>query len=144
MVLVNINSQYQTYIFDVFFFVKTFKFIFSFFILTVFLTVSVSAENIVFSENHTFNSEVQSDKVQSVSHHGISIFIDTESESFVSNAQPDTFPFSIEDGTTKTHGLRHKSTKLSLVQNCKFKIYNRQCLSQFFTKDIIFPFHSFW
>lgn len=123
---------------------KTFKYIIGFFLLTVLFKASVSAENVSVSENTTTDSVEKTDNVKAVSHQGISIFIDTETESIISGSQPDILPLSFEDTKVKINGLHQRSQDLSNVQNCKFQIYDCECFNKYLTKELIYPFHSFW
>ncbi|WP_142784046.1 hypothetical protein [Changchengzhania lutea] len=127
-----------------YFFMKMFKYIIGFLFLSVLFKVSVSTENVSFSEIPIHNSVEKSHGVQSLSTMGMYLYIDTEAESLVSISHPDNLPLSCDDEISKTDGLLHRSRKLSLAYGNTLQNYNRDFFNKSFNKEIIFPFHSFW
>jgi hypothetical protein len=71
-------------------------------------------------------------------------YIDTEAESLVSESQPDFLLLSFDDDKSKSDGLLNKSKALSLALSVTLQNYDRDFFNKSFTKEIIFPFHSFW
>ena len=112
--------------------------------LSVLFTVTVSAGNLTFLENSIDNPVDKVHSVQAKSSFGMYLLIDSEAESVVSVSQPDTLPLSYDEDSPKTNGLQFRSHKLSLIQGSKSQNYDYIFLNNSFSKDIIFPFHSFW
>ena len=112
--------------------------------LNTLFKVSVSAENLSFSETSLDDSVEKGHVVQSLSSMGMYLYIDTEAESLVSISQPDNLPLSSDDEISKTDGLLYKSHKLSLAYANRLQNYDQDFFSNSFKKEIIFPFHSFW
>jgi hypothetical protein len=132
----NLKSGYS-------FILKTFKHITAFLVLSLLFKVSVSAGNVSFSKISVGNS-VENQKVQSLSNVGMYLYIDTEAELVVGESQPDILPLSFDEDIRKSDGLLKRSKKLSLAVGCALQNYDRDFFNKSFTKEIIFPFHSFW
>lgn len=108
------------------------------------MSVSVNAENLSFLDTANAVSIDKEQSVQSKVAIGSHFLIVTEAESVVTFPQPERVPFSFDDVTSKSNGLRIRSQRLFLNQVSKSQSYDLIFLDNSFSKDIIYPFHSFW
>ncbi|GEQ85807.1 hypothetical protein ULMS_13150 [Patiriisocius marinistellae] len=123
---------------------KTFQKIGSFIVLSVLLSVSVSAGNLAFLESSIDAPVTEEHSVQSKATIGMYFLLRSEAEFLVNVPKPDSILFSFEDETSKTNGLLNRSRKLSLYKGGKSQYFNLIFLNNSFLKDIMYPFHSFW
>lgn len=123
---------------------KTLKNLFGFLIISVLFCAPVSGDNLAFSETPIDYSIKQDDAIQILSHLEMFLYINTETQSPVNRAPPDTFPLAFDDNLEKRDGFLCKNQLLTQDQSFKFHNYNRDCTYRSFIKEIISPFHFFW
>ena len=99
---------------------KTLKNLFGFLIISVLFCAPVSGDNLAFSETPIDYSIKQDDAIQILSHLGMFLYINTETESLVNLAPPDTFPLSFDDNLEKRDGLLSKNQLLTQDQSLSF------------------------
>lgn len=75
------------------------------------------------------------------SHH---YFFDVQIEDFTTVFNADTEPTHFEDVNINNYGLSCLNDYFSALQHSQFVKAKQNCIRNFYLREILFPFHSFW